>query len=97
MQCTAAARWLILCQESVCHEAAVGLSAESSTASAFSTLPVLYEYYHTGKQIREESLDVIKIFYDRNAERMPPLGGILFKLFKAYTYWSNRSNKAVQG
>lgn len=44
---TAAAAWLILYSENVCHEAAVGSSAESSTASAFSTFPVLYNDYTT--------------------------------------------------
>lgn len=44
---SAAKRTVSLCVRSgaVCHESTVGLSAKISAASAFPTLPDLYDYY----------------------------------------------------
>jgi hypothetical protein len=41
----AAADGMKTCQNPVCHKSAVGSSAKSSAASAFSTGSVLYDYY----------------------------------------------------
>lgn len=50
-------------QSRVCHEATVGISADISTASVFSTLPAsVPSVYHIGASNGEESLNVLQKF-----------------------------------
>ena len=73
----------------VCHESTVGLSAKFSTASAFSTPPVLHDYYTIlKKQIVEEFMTENEIIYDAYTTNAALSGGIWI------TYWSGRSDTA---